>query len=277
MARRTSATAASGRSQRLAGTRDAPRPSIERGAAERQTEDEHGDGACARSQRQREAALAIAREHVHQRAGIGERMHPDTEHDAGHDERHGEATLAPADDRQAEQADHDHREAGGDQPGRLEVLGARCGRRGVRIANVRQPVAEAAPHLGRGRRVTDGFEGLRVGEDVGATPALDDDGDDPPQRDADRQHADLGGSCDRPPPADPAFRGGDEQPEHRRRCDHQERRRVDSADGGDDQRAECGVAPLRSGAGRARSRPTSQPSAAHGSSIADVRETYGRR
>ena len=40
---------------------------------------------------------------------------------------------------------------------------------------------------------------------------------------------------------------------------------------------EGGVAPLRAGSRPPTVRPTIQPSPAHGSSIADVRDTYGRR
>ena len=43
----------------------------------------------------------------------------------------------------------------------------------------------------------------------------------------------------------------------------------------DDERGEGGVAPAACAWRRATVRPTIQPSPAHGSSIADVRETYG--
>ena len=78
-----------------------------------------------------------------------------------------------------------------------------------------------------------------------------------------RRHGDL------------ALGGGVDQPQHRGRGDHHQGGRVGRADGGDDQRQQRGVAPrLRVAASTVS--PTIQPRPAHGSSIADVRDTYGR-
>ncbi len=157
-------------------------------------------------------------------------------------------------DCEADQADDDEEEPAHDRRQIGHVVGAGGRRRGVRIADVHQPVAERPPRLDRRRRQADVLERLRVGEQVGALATLDDLHRQPPRRRGERQPADARRRGDGATSGHGALGDGDEQPQHGSRGDHQHRRRVDGADGADDERAQRGVTP----AGACR-RPDRQP------------------
>ena len=123
----------------------------EQAGTDRQPQDEHRHGARARPQGERGAGRAIAEEDVHQRCGIADRVDADPEQDARDDERHGEPAVGPLRRHQPDEGHDEQHEPGRDEAPRHHVVAPRRRRRGVRVADVGEPVAEVAPHL-RGRR-----------------------------------------------------------------------------------------------------------------------------
>ena len=170
-------------------------------------------------------------------------MDADSEDDPGTEQQSCESAVLPP-------AEHEPDETGGqdevadqDRATRCKVIDRCRGGRGVCIAHVEQPVAQAAGDLRRRRRERDRLERLRIGQHISARATLDDQHDDPPQGDAETQQPRLGSGDRRAPPRDRVTPRCVDEPQDRCRDDHCERCCVHRADGQHDQRDRSGISP----------------------------------
>ena len=191
-----------------------------------------------------EPGLRLGRrtEETAERLGIGPRIGPDADHDAGDDEEHEIAAMAPAHERRRRHADDGQRDRRGHAPRALGELAHRRDPGPRTVGPVGIPIADAAQQVGADGGGRDHPVGLGEAQHVDAVAPLDRKPRQPPCGRADREgRARCGGPertgdrhigiADRRPQP-PQARGGEDEQHRRgvhaadRRCDQREDRNV---------------------------------------------------
>ncbi len=175
---------------------------------EHRREREHDQRYRARRRAQREPEVEMCESGEDRPVGrrVVERMRADRDDRADREECDEVAALLPPQRSRREQPADREQVARADEPQMLRVGDARLDPRAELVVAVEEPVPEAAQQLRRVRDLRHGLVGLGVAEDRDAVLALRPQPGDPPQRDADRQHADAADRGERPPHRRPLSR-----------------------------------------------------------------------